>query len=304
MTGTPVGTDQRASTTYYDRPVIKEPVWTWEVPAYFYAGGVAAGSALLAAVAGAIDGDDHEGLVRRARVVAAAGSLSGTGLLIMDLGRPGRFLNMLRVFKPSSPLNMGSWILSAAATFSAASVAFARRGPRLGDLAGLAAGAAALPLSSYTAVLLADTVVPVWQQSRRALPLLFAASSGSSAASILQMTAVTEHEAVTLRRFGTAMELAELVAGMALEREAGRVERVARPLEEGPSGTLWKSSKWLTIASLAVGAVAGRSRAGRIVGGVLGTAGSLALRYSVFLAGKASARDPRATFELQRASRK
>jgi len=86
-------------------------VWIWAVPAYFYAGGVAGASAILAAAAGRLGGDDTENLVVRARWIAAVSGGAGSVLLIHDLGRPRRFLHMLRVFRPTSPMSVGSWIM-------------------------------------------------------------------------------------------------------------------------------------------------------------------------------------------------
>src|SRR5918912_3378961 len=101
--------EPRSGATYYDRPVLKEPVWIWAVPAYFYVGGVAGAAATLGAVTALSRDDDLEVLARRCRALAAGGTVAGSALLVYDLGRPERFLNMLRVFRPSSPLNVGSW---------------------------------------------------------------------------------------------------------------------------------------------------------------------------------------------------
>src|SRR5207248_4160787 len=116
--------------------------------------------------------DELRGLVRRCRVIAAAGTALGTAFLIEDLGRPGRFLNMLRVFRPTSPLSVGSWILAPSTVLSGASAVLP--GPA-GDAAGLAAGALGGPLAAYTGVLLTNTAVPVWQAPHRSIPPLFAA---------------------------------------------------------------------------------------------------------------------------------
>ena len=292
------------STTYYERPAIKEPVWTWEVPAYFYVGGVAGAAAAIGAVLQLLDGEDSEPLVRRCRDIAAVGGLAGSALLISDLGRPERFLNMLRIFKPSSPLSVGSWVLALASTMSGAAAISSRMSGlvrRFGDLAGFGAGLAGLPLSGYTAVLVADTVVPVWRESRRSLPVLFVASSTGAACSILEAGAFTEKQLTAVRRLGTIAQVAEFAAAKVVEKETGRrVERVARPYQEGVSGALWKTSTTMTVASLAVDTITGNRRSGRIAAALLGTAGSICLRVAVWQAGRSSARDPRATFELQR----
>lgn len=290
-------------TTYYDRPVLKEPVWVWQVPAYFYTGGAAGAAAVLGGVAHALEGDDAAGLVTRCRYLAAGGTVVGTTLLIADLGRPERFLNMLRVFKPGSPLNVGSWILSAATGLSVgAAVLGGRRGwlGRLGDAAGYGAALTGMPLAGYTAVLLADTAIPAWQEARRSLPPLFIASAASSAASMLSLTSLNRRERQIVARFATIAEVAEIAAAKSLDKEVGRVERVARPYREGLSGALWRASTVLSYAGLALGVLPRRSKVANAAGAIIGTAGGLTTRFALFHAGKASARDPRATFELQR----
>jgi len=298
----PATTPPRAS-TYYDLPAIKEPVWTWEVPAYFYVGGAAGAAATIGAVLQVLDGDDSERLVQRCRDIAAAGTLVGSGLLMSDLGRPERFLNMLRVFKPRSPLNLGSWILVTASGLSGGSAVLSRSqgiARRIGALAGLGAGAIGLPLAGYTAVLLAGTAVPVWKESRRTLPLLFVASATGAACSLLEMGDFDERELIAVRRLGTIAQLSELALAKAVEKESARVPGVGRPYEVGVAGTLWRASTGLTVGSLAVDTVTGKSRPGRVAAALLGTLGSIALRFSLWLAGRASARDPRATFDPQR----
>ena len=291
--------------TYYDRPVLKEPVWISAVPAYFWVGGAAGAAATLGAVAQVAGRDGLDGLVRRARWVAAAGCAAGSGLLVVDLGRPSRFANMLRVFRPSSPMSVGSWVLAGITPLAAASAV----GGGLGGVAGAAAGAAGLgagllgvPLAGYTAVLLTNSAVPVWQATRRSLPALFVSSGVSTAAGLLGMLDLDEREERVVRRFGAAGRVADLVAAKAVEHEADRVPEVGLALHEGVPGALWKASEALTAASLALSLLPGnRSRTWRVVEGALGAAGSLAMRFAVFHAGKASARAPRATFHQQRA---
>ena len=292
--------------TYYDRPVLKEPVWIWAVPAYFYFGGVAGASAVLGAAVQLAGGRELRDLTVRCRRVAAVSGAVGTGLLIYDLGRPERFLNMLRVFRPSSPMSVGSWVLAAAGPLTAGSAILARRrgyAGFLGDLAGLGAGLVGMPQVGYTAVLLSNTAVPMWQDTRRSLPPLFTASAVSSAASALELMDLEDDEERVVHRFGLMGKVAELAAMAAVEREAGRVERVGRPLREGLSGALWRAARGLTAASLVLSLLPGRSRRKRLASGVLGSAGGIALRFAVFQAGKASARDPRATFQHQRQGR-
>jgi formate-dependent nitrite reductase membrane component NrfD len=290
--------------TYYERPVLKEPTWIWAVPAYFYAGGAAGAAAVLGMVAELADEDDLEGLLIRCRWISAVGDVVGTGLLIEDLGRPDRFANMLRVFRPTSPMSVGSWILAVSTPSSLVSVLFRKRQGLLGVVGrggGLTSGMAGLPLSGYTAVLLSNTAVPVWQATRRSLPLLFVSGAVSSAASLLDLMDLGEREERIVRRYGLAGKLGELASTIAVEREADDVEQVGRVLHEGVSGALWRAAKALTAASAALSLFPGKSKARRKLSGVLGTLGAVALRFAIFEAGKRSASDPRATFTQQRA---
>lgn len=287
--------------TYHGLPLLKEPVWLPTIAVYFYAGGVSGCSAALAAAIDLAGGAALERLGARVRWLAVAGGIASTAILVHDLGRPTRFLHMLRVFRPTSPMSVGAWLL---AGFGGAATAAAILGPRRlpGRLAAWSAGLLGLPLATYTAALVANTAVPVWQESRRALPLLFAASAASGTASLLELLDLDRREARAVRVLAIGGKAAELVCGRAVEREAGRVERVARPLHRGASGALWKAAKILTAASLALDLAPVRGHGPRRAAGALGTLASLALRFSVFTQGRASARDPRAVSAQQRAS--
>src|ERR671921_860532 len=166
--------------SYYGRPVLKEPTWTWEIPWYFFFGGLAGASSVLS-LSARVAGNDA--LARRALLVALGGATVSPVLLIMDLGRPERFYNMLRVVKPTSPMSVGTWVLSLfgpAAGVAATSELFGIF-PRLGRACEALSALLGPALATYTAVLVADTSIPVWHEARRELPLLFAASSAASA---------------------------------------------------------------------------------------------------------------------------
>ena len=304
FSGTPAHGPAGREATYYDRPMLKEPVWIWPVPSYFYAGGSAGAAAVIGAVAQALDPKGFRGLVTRCRWITLAGTTIGAALLVYDLGRPKRFLNMLRVFRPTSTLNMGSWIVSASGALSAGSLLLSRLGPSvLEEAAGYAAGVVGLPMSGYTAVLLSDTSVPLWQGTRRSLPPLFVASGLSGAASLLALTSLGEVEEKVVERLSLGGKLAEIVAMYGLERDAARVPKVAEPLHVGLGGSLWKAAKAVTVAGIGVSLLPRAGRIKSVASALLGTAGALLVRFAVFHAGKASARDPRATSTQQRAGK-
>ncbi|WNG62249.1 formate dehydrogenase [Archangium gephyra] len=291
------------SPSYYGQPAIKEPVWIWSIPLYFYVGGVAGAASVLGVAVEAVGGEGLRKLGYRCRWVGAVGDIVSSGLLIHDLGRPERFLNMLRVFRPTSPMSMGSWALVGSGAMNSAAVLFAgRRGwlGRVGDGAAVAAGLLGLPLAGYTAVLLANTAVPVWQATRKSLPLLFTSSAVAGAGSLLELLPHSSHEAKVLHLFSTLGKVGELMAGVAVQHEASGLEVLERPLKQGVSGTLWKAARVCAAASLALGLWPGRTRWMKVAGALLGTAGVITTRFAMFHAGKASARDPQATFQPQR----
>jgi formate-dependent nitrite reductase membrane component NrfD len=291
--------------TYYDKPAIKPPVWIWSVPAYFYVGGVGGAAMVLAFAAQILAESRLREFEERCRWIGAVGGGIGTVFLIHDLGRKERFLMMLRVFRPTSPMSVGSWVLAAATPLSAGSALLTFAHGRLyrwaGQAAGIAAGLLGMPLATYTAVLISNTAVPVWQQSRRILPLLFGASSLAGLASVLDLMELRDHERHVGTYIGTVGRVAELAAGAVMEREVARVPQVARSLHEGVAGALWTAAKVATASSLIISLLPGQTRGKRIAAGLLGTVGALCLRFSVFHAGRAAALDPRATFHQQRA---
>lgn len=294
---------QEPDPSYYDRPVLKAPVWGWEIPMYYYVGG-AAGASLVLGAAAQLDGSGRlDRMIRRCHWAGIIGSTLSGVLLINDLGKPSRFLNMLRVFRPTSPMNMGVWILSGAAPTAITAGLFLRRPGllgRIGESFGFLSGLFGMGLATYTGVLVGNSVVPVWSASRRILPLLFGASAMASAGSLFSLFSEDPRERRITYTFGTIGKAAELTAAIAMERRASRIPEVGRPLQWGPSGFLWKAATALTAASLITTFLPKQNRKKRIVAGALGAAGSLALRYAVHTAGTPSARDPRATFHSQR----
>jgi hypothetical protein len=276
--------------------VIKEPVWQPEVPAYFFTGGLAGASSGLAFLARLRRNDR---LADGLSWVALAADVASPALLIADLGRPERFLNMLRVFKVTSPMSVGSWVLTASGAASAASVAASLAGrTRLRDTCEAASGLLGLPLATYTAVLIANTAVPVWHDARRILPAVFAAGSAASAGAAGAVVVPVEW-AGPARRVAIIGALAEVGLVTAMERQLGFI---GEPYHHGQAGLFGRLGKGLQGAGAAVLAARGRrSRGAAAAGGALILAGTASTRWSIFKAGSQSAADPRYTVEPQRA---
>jgi len=283
--------------SYYGQPVLKEPVWTPEIPFYFYTGGLAGASAGLALLS-ELRGNGE--LSRRAWITALAGVGVSPVLLISDLGRPARFLNMLRMFKVTSPMSVGSWILAACGSSTALAVASELTGmyPALGRSAKVTSALLGLPLSTYTAGLFANTAVPVWHGARFTLPFVFAGSSAASAGAAGTMLTPVR-EAGPARRLAVGGAAVSVGAAFAMERTLGEV---GEPYKKGLSGKLSRAAGALSLAGAAlIAARGGNSRAAAIAGGAVLTAGVITERWAVFKAGFQSAADPKYTVGPQRA---
>ncbi|MDQ2775834.1 MAG: polysulfide reductase NrfD [Acidobacteriota bacterium] len=296
---------QTSDPTYYDRPMLQESIWGWAIPTYYYVGGLTGASLALGAAVMLRRDPELETLVDRCHLIGFIGATISGALLVYDLGRPERFLNMLRVFRPTSPMNMGAWILSATAAAATGAVLLRRRRSGflrlLGNACGFAAGVFGLGLATYTGVLVANTAVPLWQQSRKVLPALFGASAIASVGCTFDIFWENEKQRRITNLFGNVGRVAELASEIVMERQASVVPRVGRPLKRGLSGLMWRSSELLMAASLLVSVLPGQTRRKRVTAGVLGTLGSLLLRFTIERAGDASARDARASFHQQRA---
>lgn len=228
-----------AKNGYYELPMVKEPSWSWEVPLYFFIGGAAGSAGLIGAVAHVTG--DQTNLVSHARKVAFAGAVLSPVLLISDLGRPERFLAMLRVFKPQSPMSVGVWVLmafSAGTTVANAGEWLEQRTSysrlaglmqNLGDIASLLFG---LPLVTYTGVLIGATVIPAWNRNVALLPAHFAASGMAACVGLLELMG---HETPALQALGVGAALMETGMGVSIELNP---DPAMKPLKHGPSGWL------------------------------------------------------------------
>jgi DMSO reductase anchor subunit len=274
-------------------PVINSAVWTWEVPLYFWFGGIATGSSFIALACDAAG--DHRS-ARVARMVALGAIGPGSPLLVLDLGRPMRFLHMLRIFKPRSPMSMGAWCLSAFSGAMGTAV--------LADLLGrektaraLGAQAAVLGtyLGSYTGVLLSATAVPVWNRSRTLLPPIFICTGAATgaAANRLALSALGVPAGHPTRTALGFIETLAITTELALSHlNEKRLGDLGEALEEGRPGKLFRFAKASVMAGLALRALGNRG------GGAAGHASSalfmaagLAFRFAWVGAGRTSAGD-------------
>ncbi|WP_327299151.1 NrfD/PsrC family molybdoenzyme membrane anchor subunit [Streptomyces sp. NBC_01197] len=279
-------------TSYYGRPVIKAPRWKpLDIAGYFFLGGLAGAGSVLAAGAQATGRPFMARAMKISSLVAITGS---TAALIHDLGRPERFYNMLRVVRPTSPMNMGSWLLSAYAPAAGAAAFLDVTGtlPRVGRTA--TAGAALLgpAVAAYTAVLATNTAVPAWHDGYREMPFVFTGSATTAAAGMaLIASPVAENgPAVSAAVFGAVLE-----AG-AVKLMEHRLGMVAEPYRQGGAGRLMRLAEGMAIAGAAGAALFGRrNRAAAAVSGAALLAASACTRFGIFHAGIASANDPKYT---------
>jgi hypothetical protein len=294
--------------SYYGRPIVKPPVWHHDIAAYLFTGGLAAGSALLAAGG---DATGRPALRRAGRITSLGAVVASAYFLVNDLGRPERFLHMLRVAKPTSPMSMGTWVFSAfAGAAGVAAVAEAapllpERGvlglarkvlPAAGAAGQFAAAVSAPALATYTAVLLADTATPSWHAAYPELPFVFAGSALASGAGVGLIAAPCD-QAGPARRMAAIGAALELYGAHRVETTKGIL---SEPYRDGRPGRLLRAGRALTAAGV-IGAVLGRrSRTVSALSGLSLLAASLATRFGIFEGGVASAKDPKYTVLPQR----
>jgi Polysulphide reductase, NrfD len=282
--------------SYYGRPILKEPVWKPEIPFYFFTGGLGGASAALALLAG-VRGNDA--LARRAWLNALAGVGASPPLLISDLGMSSRFFNMLRVFKVTSPMSVGSWLLTASglATAVAAADAWTPYVPvPAGRAARIAAAVLGMPLTTYTAALVSNTAVPVWHEARATLPFVFAASGATSAGAAAVLT-TAPGDAAPARRLAVGGAAATAVTMELMKRRLGEL---GEPYETGAAGKLKRAAMALSVTGAGLVAGLGRRRPAAVAGSALLLGGAMLERWSIFRAGFQSAADPKYTVEPQR----
>lgn len=287
-------------TSYYGKPIVKSSPWGFDIPAYLFLGGLAGGSSLLALGAQLTSNDK----LRRNTRLTALGAIGASYVaLVHDLGKPSRFVNMLRVAKPTSPMSVGTWIISLYGPAAGLSAAYELRhlspSKTLSNMLKLAnkpaaLGAATLApmLSSYTAVLLGNTATPAWHKGFKEMPFVFIGSSAAAAGGMGMATSPLSQSAIA-RRFALGGAVVELAAMKKMEESMGIVSEA---LNSGKAGQLIKASKVLSIAGIVGTLLFGRkSKTLSVLSGLAMVFSSACTRFGIFEAGQASADDPKYT---------
>jgi hypothetical protein len=283
-------------------PVINAPVWTWEIPLYFWFGGIASGSWFMS-VGCDLAGDHRSAAI--ARKVALGAVAPSPALLIADLGRPGRFLNMLRIFKPRSPMNLGAWSLVGFSGLAVAAVGADLLGrPRAARAIGAANVVVGSYLGSYTGVLLAATAVPLWARSRLFLGPIFVCTAAATGAAATRLTLVAAGLPAghptrgALGVIESGAMVGELILSSLNEKRLGRA---ALSVDHGAPRRLFQAAKWGVRIGLGLRLLrAPLGPRADDVASLCYLGGGLAFRYAWVGAGRVSARDDEAVARMAR----
>ena len=284
------------SDSYYGRPIVKPHQWKPEVPAYFWIGGTA-GAAAVGCTVARIRG--AHGLARVFKRTALAGALASPILLTLDLGVPLRFYNMFRVFKPTSPMNLGSWVLTAFGGALTASTLAELCGVKAASVIGELAAAALGPVvTTYTAVLISNTATPVWHEAYEGLPFVFIASGLAGAGAVGVLFAPPEERGIARR----AMVLGSLGMGAGMQgMQVGLGPLLSEPYHEGKAGAMHGAATLLGLAGASLGVIGRKNRFVSSTAALCTIAAGVLERFTIFQAGKQSAQDPKYVVESQRA---
>jgi formate-dependent nitrite reductase membrane component NrfD len=302
--GSPMPLMASPQSGYYQQPLLKEPQWSPLIPLYFFVGGASGTLGVIGSLADLLGADAE--LARKARLMASTGAAISSVLLIADLGRPSRFLNMLRVFKPQSPMSIGSWSLSGFSASAAASTladildthtdghlinGFLRAVGRAGCVV------FGMPFHNYTGVLIGSSVIPVWNNRIRSLPREFGMSGLQSAVCLLELAG--ESDSAALNAIGLVAAAFEAWEGLELLRTQ---DRALAPTKQGMTGALIQAAGILSgpvpIALRLASLFMPRNRRLRQAAALSGMVGSLLLRYGWVGAGKVSSRDWRIPLQI------
>jgi formate-dependent nitrite reductase membrane component NrfD len=301
---------------YYDISILKSPLWKWEIATYFYLGGLSAGAYVLGRLADRHGGKTHREISRIASYLALASILPAPPLLIHDLGDPKRFHHMLRMWKPSSPMNFGTWGLTAysgMATFDVVRQFIQDTNLRRGTAAHsklaqlmcngkllLVHDAMGIPfaliVASYTGVLLSCTSNPMWSKNPWLSPLFTASAISTGAEAIglvLECTSAADSPSKkVLRHIDTAAHIAEIGLMAGYSRHAGEK---AAPLHTGKMRNFHRytnagivGAEILKLAPLP----SPLRRLARIVIALLGLSAGFSMRWSFIFGGHEAASNP------------
>jgi formate-dependent nitrite reductase membrane component NrfD len=301
--------------------VIHGPHWKWLIIGYFYFGGISGASAAVAAFSRLHGGTSGAQLARIATYVSFLTLLPCPVLLILDLGRPARFFHMLRVFRSSSPMSIGTWGLTAFGLISAVTTGlqlledqWARRGVHpgvarraAGTVLALLGALSGFFVAGYTGVLLAATAVPLWSKRPGLLgPLFFSSAMTSGAAAISAVATAMEREDGDAFARLRALEMLSTVAEESLlVTWIFALGPTAKPVAEGRLGAVVRHGAIgagmalpLAVTALAPHLPGRMRRPAALISAALTLAGGFAVRYAVVVGGRQSADDPQATFEM------
>ncbi len=314
----PTTDPERQRRDYYGIPPIKEHTWTWEVPVYFWLGGIGAGSHLISTVAQLLGWKD-EAFSRTTRYTVLGTMILSPILLIMDLGRPERFYNMLRVVKLRSPMSSGSWALTIFGVLSGliAAAQAARDGllgrdnilvrlvktfipDRLLSVLALPVG---LYVGLYSGILLSATSVPMWARNYLLMGPTFLSSGLSTGLSAISFILHLGDwgEKKTLEALRRTERISLVLEGGLLVASLARMGRWGKPLYSKELAPLFLGGAVLGGVLAPFALLSGRETRGKsLLSSVLALLGGLALRFAVIEGGRHSARDPQATFTFAR----
>lgn len=287
---------------YYGLPFLKRPRWKWEIALYFFFEGMSAGSFVTGTMADLFAHQRYPGLVRTSRWLALAALLPCPPLLIADLGRPERFLHMLRVVKLTSPMNTGAWALTGygmlVTLIAGSELKLLRYIPA--RVVSVLALPFAVTMLAYPGVLLSTTSNPVWSGTRLLGPVIASSSMTTAVAALaLATTSRPDGSSRALKRLETVVSVCETAS---LIGYLGTARETARPLTSGPqairfwAGAVAGGIIAPALLSLAESRIRSRSRARTVsvAASVLRLGGALMLKWAITYAGRDSAHDSEA----------
>ncbi len=305
---------KRRDKNYYGIPPIKRAHWTWQVPVYFWLGGIGAGTQLFATVAQLL-GHKDEALTRVSRYTVLLTMMLSPVLLIWDLGRPERFYNMMRILKLRSPMSTQSWSLLTFGNLGGLIAArqAAEDGLLLGDnplsrlvirlIPARLLSVLAMPVGLFvgfnTGNLVSATSVPIWARNWMLMGPTFLASGVSTALSWLSLVLHLGHwgEEKTLRVLHRAEKAVILIEGALIGASLIRMSKWSKPLFSKEVAPLFVGGTLLAGIAAPFALLAGKeSRSKSMLASVLALAGGLAFRFAIIIAGRKSADDPEAYF--------